>query len=185
MNYQPCTVETCQATAATASPIPLCQCHAVEVALAVLPLALANALTNTNPPGVEREPELSANDTLDRRDDAREEIGLIYRLLDNEGWNAVELNRAMAVLNRPKATAARRLSEARKQYAAELGRRAGRRRREVEIDLVLALIEGAGDAKAVSLDDVMARFGMKRTTAWDRLDAARQLWEERQRSVTH
>lgn len=52
------------------------------------------------------------------------EIDTLYELLDAQGWNAVDLNVAMRTLNRPKATAARRLAEARKRYAAELNRRA-------------------------------------------------------------
>lgn len=46
MNSQPCTVETCLATPAIASPAPLCLRHALEIALAVLPLALADALAD-------------------------------------------------------------------------------------------------------------------------------------------
>jgi hypothetical protein len=59
-----------------------------------------------------------------RQVDAQDETGTLYRLLDTEGWNAVNLNRAIEVLNRPKATAAKRLAAARRQYAAELSRRA-------------------------------------------------------------
>lgn len=156
-----CSVGTCTRTAEVLEPLPLCGTDALRVIAAY---AHANLPAGS---GTSQVP----------RGDAEEEIGTIYRLLDAEGWNAVDLNRAIEVLNRPKATAARRLAEARKRYAAELNRRAGRSRREAQIEAVHARIVEAGDPKAVSLEDVMAELGLKQTTAFDRLDAARKLYQ--------
>lgn len=47
-----------------------------------------------------------------------------------------------------------------------------------EIQEVLAEIVKSGDPKSVSQEWVMDRFGLKPTTAYDRLDAARQMWAE-------
>ncbi|WP_404974786.1 hypothetical protein [[Kitasatospora] papulosa] len=112
------------------------------------------------------------------RRDVQSDIGTLYQLLDSEGWNQVDLNRASEVLNLPNGTAAKRLAEARKQYAAELNRRAGRNRRQVQIDAVYARIQVAGNPMAVSLGSVMDQLNLKQTTAWDRLEAARTAWFE-------
>lgn len=102
-----CFVGTCTRTAQVREPLPLCGTCAL---LAIAAYAAAN---------LGSEPQV-------RQGEAQAEIGTLYGLLDTDGWNQVDLNRAMQVLNRPKATAARRLAEARKQYAAELARRARR-----------------------------------------------------------
>lgn len=88
----------------------------------------------------------------------------------------MNLDRATKVLGIPQRTAARRLAEARKQYAAELSRRASRSRREAEIDTVYERINELGDPKALTLEDVMDDLDLKQTTAFDRLDAARKRW---------
>lgn len=103
-----CTVGTCTRTAQVHEPLPLCGTCALRV--------IANYATANLQGSANQVPETDAN----------QETGTIYRLLDEEGWNSVDLNRAMEVLNRPKATAARRLAAARKQYATELNRRARR-----------------------------------------------------------
>lgn len=157
-----CSVGTCAEPAEVREPLPLCGTDALRVIA-----AYANANLDAG-----------SGTTTVRQQDAQSEIGTLYQLLDSEGWNHVDLNRAMQVLSRPRATAARRLAEARKQYAAELNRRAGRTRREAEIEAVYSRIARARDSKAVSLEDVMAQFGLKQTTAFDRLDAARKLWDE-------
>ena len=102
-----CSTGTCTGTAQVREPLPLCGTCALRVIA-----AYAAANLGSEPPVQVRQP------------DAETEIETVYRLLDTDGWNQVDLNRAMQVLNRPKATAARRLSEARRRYAAELGRRA-------------------------------------------------------------
>lgn len=157
-----CSTANCRTAPVVHEPVPLCGTCALLVLAAYAEANLANQIGTIT----------------DRQTDARTEIRTIYQLLDAEGWNGVDLRRTMEVLKRPKATAAKRLAEARKQYAAELNRRAGRSRRETEIDTVLELIEQAGDPRSVSLEDVMARFGLKQTTAFDRLDAARKAWAQ-------
>lgn len=152
-----CSVGTCTRTAQVREPLPLCGTCALRV---IAEYAAANL--GSEPQG--------------RHSDAQDEVRTIYRIIDADGWNQVDLNRAMKVLNRPKATAARRLADARRQYAAELNRKAGRNRRESEIDAVYAQLLEARDPKAVSLEDVMTLLGLKQTTAWDRLEAARKLW---------
>lgn len=62
--------------------------------------------------------------------------------------------------------------------AANLGGR--RSARQAEVEAVLALITEAGDPKAVLLEDVKERFGLKHAAAWDRLSTARTLWDEAQ-----
>ena len=104
-----CTVGTCTGTVQVREPLPLCGTCALRVVAAYAAANLGS------------EPQVQV-----RQGDAQDEIRTVYRLLDTDGWNQVDLNRAMEVLNRPKATAARRLAEARKQYAAELARRARR-----------------------------------------------------------
>ncbi|KFG02489.1 hypothetical protein IQ62_01735 [Streptomyces scabiei] len=131
--------------------------------------AYCSLLLEGSEPEVREVPEV-------RRNDAQQEIRTIYQLLDKEGWNSVNLDRAAKVLGRPERTSARRLAEARKQYAAELSRRAGRSRREADIDTVYDLICELGDPRSVSLEDVMERLDLKQTTAFDRLDAARKRW---------
>lgn len=101
-----CSVGTCTRTAEVHEPLPLCGTCALRVVAAYAAANLGS------------EPQVQV-----RRPDAETEIRTIYRLLDTDGWNQVDLNRAMRVLNRPKATAARRLAEARRRYAAELSRR--------------------------------------------------------------
>ncbi|MDJ0465031.1 hypothetical protein [Streptomyces sp. H27-C3] len=112
-----CSVGTCTGTAQVREPLPLCGTCALRVIA-----AYAEANLGSEPQGSE----------LARQTKARSEVGILYRILDTDGWNRVDLNRAMQVLNRPKATAARRLAEARRQYAGELNRRA--RRQSIDID---------------------------------------------------
>lgn len=154
-----CSVGTCTGTAQVREPLPLCGTCALRVLAAYAAANLGS------------EPVVQVRQT-----DAQTEIGTLFRILDEEGWNRLDLNRAIEVLNRPKATAARRLAEARRQYAADLNRRAGQSRREAEIDTVFARIKELGSPKAVTLDDVMDELGLKQTTAFDRLDAARKRW---------
>ncbi|MEU2315172.1 hypothetical protein [Streptomyces albidoflavus] len=101
-----CSTDACTRTALVREPLPLCRTCTLQV--------LAN-YANANL-SASSEPEV-------RQSTAADEIDTLYYLLDTEGWNSLDLNRAMEVLNRPKATAARRLSEARRRYAIELGRR--------------------------------------------------------------
>ena len=63
---------------------------------------------------------------------------------------------------------------------AELKGRVGRRWRQAQINAIHSWIQRAGSPKVVSLEDVMARLGLSQTTAFDRLDAARQLWSDAQ-----
>lgn len=56
---------------------------------------------------------------------------------------------------------------------ADLQGRVGRRWRQGQINAVLAWIREAGDAKAVSLKDVMDRLHLTQTTAYDRLSPPR------------
>jgi hypothetical protein len=159
-----CSVGTCAEPAEVREPLPLCGTDALRVIAAYAEANLA---------GGSRTSRFQHADPV-------EEIGTLFSLLDSEGWNQVDLRRAVQVLNRPETTAARRLAEARKQYAAELNRRAGRSRREVEVEAVLAQIYQAGDPKAVSLEFVKQHFGLKQGAAWDRLSIARTLWTEAQ-----
>lgn len=59
---------------------------------------------------------------------------------------------------------------------ADLQGRVGRNWRRGQINAVLSWMHKAGDAKAVSLEDVMTRLGLKQTTAWDRLKTAQDLY---------
>jgi hypothetical protein len=61
---------------------------------------------------------------------------------------------------------------------ADLQGRVGRRWRQGQINAVLSWIQKAGDPKAVSLEDVMARLHLKQTTAYDRLSTAQQLYAD-------
>ena len=61
---------------------------------------------------------------------------------------------------------------------ADLQGRVGRRWRQGQINAVLSWIRKAGDPKAVSLEDVMARLHLKQTTAYDRLSTAQQLFAD-------
>ena len=108
-----CSVRTCTGTSLVREPLPLCGTCALRV-------LAAYAATNLG-----SEPQAREVRQVHQAD-AREEVGTIYRLLDREGWNHVDIKVAAKVLNRPDRTAARRLAEARKQYAAELARRARR-----------------------------------------------------------
>lgn len=150
-----CAVETCLTAPATLRPVPLCTVHGIETALTVLPLTLTSALTRETSAGETGHRETGAGETAgresetrysppryaakspanlstssrpaqDHQRDVREEVGRIYRLIDAEGWNAVNLDRATQVLQIPERTAARRLAEARKRYAAEITRRSRR-----------------------------------------------------------
>lgn len=163
-----CSTRTCTRNTQVREPLPLCRVCVVRVMAAYAAVILGGS-----------EPEVREV----RQNDAQDEIRTIFQLLDMDGWNQVDLNRAMEVLNRPKATASHRLAEARRQYAAELNRRAGRNRRESEIDAVYAQILQAGDPKAVSLEDVMGLLGLKQTTAWDRLSTAQQIWADAQQQT--
>ena len=102
----------CRQPATITDPLPLCRTDALRVIAAYADVALSAPAASR--PSPQRQP------------DAEEEIRTLYALLDAEGWNTLDLNRAMCVLSRPKATAARRLAEARKRYASELNRRARR-----------------------------------------------------------
>ena len=55
-----------------------------------------------------------------------------------------------------------------------------RSKRASEVEAVLVRITEAGDPEAVSLEWVEKTFGLKQTTAWDRLKTARQLWSDAQ-----
>lgn len=151
-----CSTGTCTANVLVREPVPLCGTCALRV---IANYAAAN---------------LAGSEPV--RTDAARDVGTLFRLLDAEGWNQVDLNRAAQVLNLPTEAAARRLAEARKKYAAELNQRAGRNRRQVQIDAVFARIQAAGDPQAVSLESVMNQLSLKQTTAWDRLEAARTMW---------
>ncbi|WP_282797343.1 hypothetical protein [Streptomyces sp. CC224B] len=107
-----CSVGTCTGTPQVRKPLPLCGTCALRVIAAYAAANLGS--------------DAQSSDPRPRQAKARFEAGILYRLLDTDGWNRVDLNRAMQVLNRPKATAARRLAEARRQYAGELNRRARR-----------------------------------------------------------
>lgn len=159
-----CSTRTCTRNAQVREPLPLCRICVVRVMAAYTAVILGGS-----------EPEAGEVREV-RQNDVQEETQTIYRLLDTEGWNSVNLDRATKVLGRSQRTAARRLAEARKQYAEELSRRAGRSRREADIDSVYDLIASLGDPRAVSLEDVMDHLDLKQTTAWDRLEAARKLW---------
>lgn len=63
---------------------------------------------------------------------------------------------------------------------ADLQGRVGRRWRQGQINAVLTWIRKAGDPKAVSLEDVMARLHLKQTTAYDRLKTAQDLYMKSQ-----
>ncbi|MCU1617402.1 MAG: Vegetative cell wall protein [Frankiales bacterium] len=65
--------------------------------------------------------------------------------------------------------------------SADLGGR--RSKRQTEIDAVLARITEACDSEAVSLKQVMDDFGLKQTTAWDRLSTAQQIWADAQQKT--
>lgn len=166
-----CSVRTCTGTPLITRPLPLCGTCALRV---MAGYAAANLFGSE--PQVRQVREV-------RQNDVQQEIRTIYRLLDEEGWNSVNLDRATKVLGRSERTAARRLAEARKEYAAELSRRAGRSRREADIDTVYDLIKQLGDPKAVSLEDVMEHLDLKQTTAFDRLDAARKRWADTQQKT--
>lgn len=55
-----------------------------------------------------------------------------------------------------------------------------RSKRQSEVEAVLARLVAAGDPKSVSLEDVMTDFGLKQTTAYDRLSTAQQLYTQSQ-----
>ncbi|MFI2620372.1 hypothetical protein [Streptomyces sp. NPDC018584] len=59
---------------------------------------------------------------------------------------------------------------------ADLQGRVGRHWRHGQINAVLSWIRKAGDAKGVSLEDVMTRLNLKQTTAYDRLKTAQELY---------
>ena len=61
---------------------------------------------------------------------------------------------------------------------ADLQGRVGRHWRQGQINAVLSWIRKAGDPKAVSLEEVMARLSLKQTTAYDRLVTAQRLYAE-------
>lgn len=105
-----CAVRNCTAPAYITDPLPMCHADALRVTGAFTTKALDDM----------------EHRQATRQQPAEDETKALMELIDVEGWNAIDLNRAMEVLNRPKATAARRLSAARKRYAAELTRRARR-----------------------------------------------------------
>lgn len=113
-----CSTRTCNGTAEVREPLPLCGTCAL---LVMASYAAANLGSGTE---VRKVPEV-------RQNDAQQEIRTIYRILDEEGWNSVNLDRAARVLGRPQRTAARRLADARRQYAAELARRARRQPKDI------------------------------------------------------
>lgn len=108
-----CLVRNCAAPAYLAEPLPLCEADALRVAQALASKALKDLRHGEADQTAPYVP-------------AEAEINTLKRLIHTEGWNAIDLNRAMAVLHRPKATAARRLNAARKGYAADITRRAHR-----------------------------------------------------------
>ncbi|MET9725447.1 DUF2637 domain-containing protein [Streptomyces zaomyceticus] len=55
-----------------------------------------------------------------------------------------------------------------------------RSKRQSEVEAVLARLVEAGDPKCVSLEDVMRDFGLKQTTAYDRLVTAQNLYADSQ-----
>ncbi|MFD9721115.1 DUF2637 domain-containing protein [Streptomyces sp. NPDC059076] len=55
-----------------------------------------------------------------------------------------------------------------------------RTKKQTEVEAVLALIAEAGDPKSVSLEQVKQDFGLKHGAAWDRLSAARTIWQDSQ-----
>lgn len=55
-----------------------------------------------------------------------------------------------------------------------------RSKRQAEVEAVLARLVEAGDPKSVSLEDVMRDFGLKQTTAYDRLATAQDLYAQSQ-----
>lgn len=124
-----CSVRTCNGTALITRPLPLCGTCCLRV---MTGYAAANLF------GSERQ---SAEVQTVRKNEVPEQIQTIYRLLDQEGWNAVNLPRATEALGIPERTAARRLAEARKQYAAELARRAGHNSSDADIDAAQDLYE--------------------------------------------
>jgi len=65
--------------------------------------------------------------------------------------------------------------------SGDLGGR--RSKRQTEIDAVLARITEAGDPEAISLKQVETDFGLKQTTAWDRLSTAQRIWAEAQQKT--
>jgi hypothetical protein len=78
---------------------------------------------------------------------------------------------------RPEA-ATRTRSEASSNPAILGGARA---KKQAEVDEILAALTEAGDPKALGLEDVKERFGLKHAAAWDRLSAARDMWAEAQK----
>jgi hypothetical protein len=103
-----CSTVNCRTTALVHKPVPLCGTCALQV---IAEYASANL--------GRRQPSKQNHSR-----NVAEETETLYRVLDAEGWNAINLARATQILHVPQRTAARRLSAARKQYATELARRA-------------------------------------------------------------
>lgn len=102
-----CTVENCTEAATITAPLPLCMLDSLRIMSAYVEAATAGATA---------EPE--------RPDMAEVEISRLYELIDHEGWQTVNLKRAMAELGKLERTAARRLAAARSRYAADIRKRA-------------------------------------------------------------
>ena len=57
-----------------------------------------------------------------------------------------------------------------------------RAKKQAEVEVVLARMVEAADPEAVSLKWIQEHFGLKQTTAWDRLVTAQRLYEKSKKS---
>jgi hypothetical protein len=108
------TRQTCREPTLVREPVPLCRNHGSETVLALLPALLGTV----NP-----EPSASRRPRTGTREVISAEIATLTELIHTEGWAAVGLNRAIQVLGSPRATAAKRLAQARKNYATTVYRK--------------------------------------------------------------
>lgn len=165
-----CTVQNCPQPTVITSPVPLCLRHGLESASACIEAAAASVTPMPEPSPAEAE------------------VAALYNLIDNEGWNTVNLKRAMAVLEKPERTAARRLAEARHQYAALIKQRMGeaddadvrgteaKRQQNEDATFEAAVLLTAGTAPIRR--DFAAGYGRGETWGRDRYADAERLLDE-------